>query len=509
MGKKYMINDQKGVALFTVVLIFLVLVTLLGGVMFAAVVNQRNSILAKDHTSVYYAAESGINLEMTNLETLFNSTTTLNWSAARLFSEIVLLSGVNNRYDFASNMGKASWADTNISISPVDYSSIYPGFVFFRVTSTGNIGDVSRVLYSDVGYKISLGPGKLFTFAGAVITKEGIIVDKGDAVVIGPIASNMENDATINLNNTTTCHGITEINIPSEDFGDVSGCNIAPKPLTQDIVFSDITMPDRSLLRARALTPNLVIDNRVGVLDLVRHNIPYGSRIFTLDQLIGGSEKRNDPTVLNIRLNGIDEREPIYVLLNNNILTLPDVINIEGQGRLIVIAQFSSNLQLNSYIRYDKKDGNPPIIDPSKFNLVLFAQTGTNPEIFMQPSDVFAGSILSNSTGAVDLKGKYGGYFVTMSANVNVQTPNSQSGTPENTIWVYAPNADFTMVANSLIYGSIMAESFSSTNPHNKLIFKDISGIYPFEPWTPLPYTIDQDDAQAELEVKFLPIIEN
>jgi hypothetical protein len=497
MINRNVIQNQKGVALFTVVLIFLVLITLLGGVMFAAVVNQRNSIVAKDHTAVYYAAESGINMEIASLETLFNATTTNNWSSSRLYNEIV--TGLGTRtYTFSDNMGKPSWADVTLSISPVSYPS-YPGFVFIRVTSTGNIGDVSRVLYADVGYKISLGPGRLFTFAGAVITKRGITVDKRDATVIGPMASNMEGNSVIDLRNTNTCHGITEINIPASKFGSVTGCNVPPTALTQEIIFSDIIMPDRTALRALALSPNAVISG--GVLDLRRSNIPYNSKIFVLTQL--------GTNALTIRLNGIDEREPIYVLLDNNISSLPSSITVEGQGRLIVLAQFSSNLQLNSLIRYDKKDGNAPIIDPSKFNLVLYAQSGTNPQIFMQPSDVFAGSILSNSFGAVDLKGKYGGYFVTMSTSVNVQTPNSQSGTPENTIWVYAPNADFTMVANSLIYGSIMAKSFSSTNPSNQLIYKDISGIYPFEPWTPLPYAVDQNDAQAELEIKFLPIREN
>jgi len=252
MFNRNVIQNQKGVALFTVVLIFLVLITLLSGVMFAAVVNQRNSIVAKDHTAVYYAAESGINMEIAGLETLFNATTTNNWSSSRLYNEIV--SGLGTRtYTFSDNMGKPSWADVTLSLSPVSYPS-YPGFVFIRVTSTGNIGDVSRVLYADVGYKVSLGPGRLFTFAGAVITKRGITVDKNGATVVGPIASNLEGNSVINLSNNSTCHGITAINIPSSKLGQVSGCNVPPTALPQDIVFSDITMPDRVALRAMALS---------------------------------------------------------------------------------------------------------------------------------------------------------------------------------------------------------------------------------------------------------------
>jgi Tfp pilus assembly protein PilX len=54
-------RNNKGMALITVVLIFLILVIMLGGAMFAAVVNQRNALFANDHTKAYYVAESGIN----------------------------------------------------------------------------------------------------------------------------------------------------------------------------------------------------------------------------------------------------------------------------------------------------------------------------------------------------------------------------------------------------------------------------------------------------------------
>jgi Tfp pilus assembly protein PilX len=46
MKKLNRIQNEKGVALITVVLLFLILVTLLGAAMFAAVTNQRNSIFA-------------------------------------------------------------------------------------------------------------------------------------------------------------------------------------------------------------------------------------------------------------------------------------------------------------------------------------------------------------------------------------------------------------------------------------------------------------------------------
>ena len=60
--------NNKGVALVTVVLFFLVLVILLGGVMFSSISNQGNAIRSKEHTSAYYVAESGMNITLEKLK---------------------------------------------------------------------------------------------------------------------------------------------------------------------------------------------------------------------------------------------------------------------------------------------------------------------------------------------------------------------------------------------------------------------------------------------------------
>lgn len=60
--------NSKGIALVTVVLFFLVLVILLGGVMFSSISNQGNAMLSKDHSSSYYVAESGLNVTIEKLK---------------------------------------------------------------------------------------------------------------------------------------------------------------------------------------------------------------------------------------------------------------------------------------------------------------------------------------------------------------------------------------------------------------------------------------------------------
>jgi Tfp pilus assembly protein PilX len=72
MSKLNYIRNEKGMALITVLMVFLVLVILLGATMFAAVTNQRNAIFANEHSEAYYVAESGINLRVAQMSDFLN-----------------------------------------------------------------------------------------------------------------------------------------------------------------------------------------------------------------------------------------------------------------------------------------------------------------------------------------------------------------------------------------------------------------------------------------------------
>ena len=119
-------TNKKGVALLTVVLFFLVMVILLGGLLFATVNNLKNTQTAQKHTSVYYAAESGINLQLAKFMNLFETAKANNWSISNLENQIIALRNSVNSTDglvtMKDNLGKPT--STMVTMSGPDRKSV-------------------------------------------------------------------------------------------------------------------------------------------------------------------------------------------------------------------------------------------------------------------------------------------------------------------------------------------------------------------------------------------------
>lgn len=62
------LKNKQGVSLLIVVMYFLVIVLLLGGLFAVSIGNFENQNTASSHTSAFYVAESGINLMIGQLE---------------------------------------------------------------------------------------------------------------------------------------------------------------------------------------------------------------------------------------------------------------------------------------------------------------------------------------------------------------------------------------------------------------------------------------------------------
>lgn len=138
--RKRTLNNQ-GVALVTVVLFFLVLVILLGGVMFSSISNQKNAMLSKEHSSAYYVAESGLNVTMEKLKKIlldggyssFNvgeydeKIAQLTTSVATLNGQSANLTGINPSGTYTISTSK-------------------PTSTTFLIRSTGVVDGVSRTV---------------------------------------------------------------------------------------------------------------------------------------------------------------------------------------------------------------------------------------------------------------------------------------------------------------------------------------------------------------------------
>lgn len=509
MTKRYLVDDQKGVALFTVVLIFLVLVTMLGGVMFAAVVNQRNSIVAKNHTAVYYAAESGINLKIADIAAIISSEP----DYGKIKTAVLALTP---DYNLEANMGKKSWATTSVTevTDSVEIASLCPGYnLAYNITSIGKIGsdatvEVSRTLSTYVCFRPS-GP-----FDGAIVTKGSIYVHNSGAIIDGSIASNLDNNTTINLNkNATECNHIDGISVFDLEDGDVYGAENCVNMATSinEIMFPDIKLPngqpensviitqshiDQYLTGMRSGASNRVISdtgsnkNKVGTL-----NLSVGEK-FIINAI------SNDYVKLTIQLsNDNAEDKEIYLILDNEIETLPAEIVVNGKGRLVIVSKFGKTFIGDSIITTQ---------DPKKkVTFVLLPSVNKNPAMDLGSKDrVFVANIMSYSKGEVIIKGETRGYIISLASgysgnlqsggDIEIQTPNAIIGEGS---WLYAPYAHVYMQANSFFNGSIMSESYWGQSLV-KLVYKGLGADNPFADWITLPY-------ENKWIIKYLPIIED
>jgi len=511
MTKRYLVDDQKGVALFTVVLIFLVLVTMLGGVMFAAVVNQRNSIVAKNHTAVYYAAESGINLKIADIAAIISSEP----DYGKIKTAVLALTP---DYNLEANMGKKSWATTSVTevTDSVEIASLCPGYnLAYNITSIGKIGsdatvEVSRTLSTYVCFRPS-GP-----FDGAIVTKGSIYVHNSGAIIDGSIASNLDNNTTINLNkNATECNHIDGISVFDLEDGDVYGAENCVNMATSinEIMFPDIKLPNGEPKDPVKIITQSHIDQYLTGLRLGASNRVISvtgnnnNKVGTLDLSAGDKFKINsisdDLTKLTIQLsNDNAEDKEIHLILDDEIETLPAEIVVNGKGRLIIVSKFGKTFIGDSIITTQ---------DPKKkVTFVLLPSVNKNPAMDLGSKDrVFVANIMSYSKGKIIIKGETQGYIISLASlfdgknpqsegDIEIQTPNAIIGEGS---WLYAPYAHVYMQANSNYNGSIMAESYWGQS-NIKLVYKGLGGDNPFANWITLPY-------ENKWIIKYLPIIED
>ena len=175
------IQNKNGVALITVLLAFLTLFILIGAMVMSSLTNQDTTIQANDYSKSYYIAETNPdpNDLFINFEQAVNALT----------NTISFTETADN--DFATLTFVES--DTNID---------YPEYVFYTLTSVGSVNGISRTISKEFGYKYTRGgPGLII--GKAVLTQRNMSIGEQGSIIVGPIASNLLDGTSIDLNNTT------------------------------------------------------------------------------------------------------------------------------------------------------------------------------------------------------------------------------------------------------------------------------------------------------------------
>ena len=487
--------NNKGVALVTVVLFFLVLVILLGGVMFSSISNQGNAILSKEHTSAYYVAESGLNVSIEQLK---------NWLAKNSYSSIPYNQFADKKAALESYLlTPANWPTGTLSgMSPNGSYSVQVSKIIddeFLIRVTGTVNGVSRTVQGTFDYDTILAP-----MAKAVIAK-GSITMANDAHITGPIASLMlGTNPTVSVND---CN-IDEVYVPEAYYNvtttsvSIGACN-EKKKIDGAVTFNDFTLPSYSTTNLITLGMDHIKDVTEKMNDSSSTDVPIALKKITLPPLEGkdGYFISTLPIDKPIKFElGVGASDRVLKLIVGDLANdgrngaFPiKAINVQGDGKLMVLitvdsGDTSSNSGNPEYAFSWGGNVNVGQNDMSKFQLVVKKGNGfpTNPNtvdpVFTIPNNnTYIGSILMDYVNLQLGNLTFKGFIGTLGKSITTKSNSTISGP----MWIYAPYADVSLQSNSFINGSVMANSVDITSG-GKIEYKSFTGTVPYNLYLPI-----------------------
>lgn len=455
--------NQKGVALVTVVLIFLVLVILLAGVMFATVSNQKNSLVSKDNTSAYFTAESGLNVSIDKLDKFLTDN---NYNSIPMGQYTTKMDALNTFITTDINGDTANLTSINPQGSYTIHATIGTGNTY-TLRSLGTVNGITRTVEGTFSYTPIME-----NKAKAIIAKSTI--DSKNGTIVGPIASLLSPAGSKII---IECNGSGATNI-SEVFypqplptGSTvtiqSECAGAKKTfdVNETVVFNDFTLP------TYYTNTNTVVVG--GVTKNVLVTITPTSNVYTFPALTEGQKgyyiEKLPTTSVTFNL-GTGSTSAIYSLfvgdvdVNDSSNLGVGTIEVNGNGKLKMLLtieknDFSKNNNYdfiwNSNVNYGQTLLTNP--DISKFQLVIIRgdDIPETPMLTFSNGIVFVGSIMMNNInieiGNIDFRG----FIATLGTSITIASTARISGP----MWIYAPKAIVNMSSNSVINGAIIANS--------------------------------------------------
>lgn len=501
MMRNKTLNNQ-GVALVTVVLFFLVLVILLGGVMFSSISNQGNAMLSKEHSSSYYVAESGMNISMEKLIQFLEINNYDNISPGQYSTKIDLLkayiAGLNGQ---SGTMSSGTYV----------ISASNPSANNFTMQSTGTVNGVSRTV--ETTFEIT---PILEDQAKAIIAKGTIDAKNGS--IEGPIASLLDppgSDITITCNPSGTTD-ISEIYYPqplpagstvSVD-GSCDGAKVV-QDIDIEVIFNAFSLPTYY-----SKTETVVVG---GVTKNVLVQVTPVGGVYTFPALTEGQVGYyiNSLPSSNVTFDlGSGSTTAEYLLFvddvqasNSSELGVGD-INVIGNGKLKMFMTIDANdFDKNNSVTFvwdgnvNASQINVENTDISKFQLIIRKGLGFDadeyPIFSIANSNIFVGSLMMDYIDIVFGNFNYKGFIATLGENITISSTAEITGP----MWIYAPFADVVLTANTAINGSLIANSVSFDSGAS-LEYLQYTG--PLPPELSLPLFLGGEPVPVGITFKFI-----
>ena len=474
MNIRNTLRGKDGVALLTVVLIFLVMVIMVAGMSVWSMGNMTNSKVSNEHTAAFYAAEAGINTFMTDLGSSIESMSSTTITPEDFFDSIDTLISAGTTISLTDNSGVTTSANVLFVKDGVNAD----GFTVYKIISTGTVGGITRTLEKEITLKYTQGTeGTGFTIDKAVLASGNISIgnstvtsaDSNKKAIIGTY-SNVVGSVTFHNNSTVDeiqlLEGVTKNVVAQSSFRNITNNNL------EYIEFPIIMMPELPTMAELGKLPSVqnFIDSNGNISKTTSTTLTQ----YTIPQLGTGLKGYYVPTMHFTSGGNIDIISNRDVFIVTDQLFLNSNVSFSGTGKITIYVRGNSSSTpalSESQIPIQMAAPNGSIIgrsDNKPQNLLIYSEetwlnvngVATPYRITISNNSRFYGSFyylntnftMNNNSGIV-------GYFVTGGTSVIVAN-NGNIGT---TLY-YAPNAKFEILQNGGLNGAVITKNFTLQN---------------------------------------------
>lgn len=509
------LNKKDGMALLTVMLIFLILSILLGGVVASTTSNMRQSVVTKNHTAAFYASEAGLTKVTTDFEKKLEELVDQDLSTAGFLSALNTYITANSAetVNLSNNNGEASLANVTIQGPTIDAD----GYRVITITSNGFVGDLERVLIKTYRFKYIEGTGGSGFIVDKAVMVKNTFTLTGSAQIIGaPISTYSKSNSAISMDWSTKVPGIeldpTLFNasgnlINNNIFNNTQNINgkiycdgntglNCVDPLDEIFEFPLIVMPGYPNKTTLPKLPNyssgnfVVNTNGISMTGWVS-NLTYTPTLSSAAYYVPNIVIPNN-SQFTINVGNSD------VLWVTDKLVLNGPMQVIGNGTLTIYVTGNAGSATTSSadkISFAYSGGNGyigNITNPERVKILVdpvFYRVKVGKNYVEQPitltvagsSPVYIALMAANLNLNLSGSGKIDGYVVTGGTSITVS-----GGSSTAVALYYAPNAHFSLEGGGVINGAILANSFAASGG-TYVTYSDVAFVnFPFEVLDPI-----------------------
>ncbi len=491
------LQNKKGIAILTVMLTFLCMFILLSAIVFMSVQNSETTLKETNFSKAYYVAESALNKRMSEVSSLFYTLAASKQEQADLFIKLEAeFNKLPSSLTFPSTQDNDSAILTFVASNGSDD---YPNYLFYKVVVKATVNGVSRTLAKEVGFNYVKG-GQAYIIGKAVLTQRGILIGDQSSQVIGPVASNLLDNTTIDFNKRQDSIKTSAFVPTGKTSFVINPNNIGNRvyEVADPFIFPVINYPLIPATSAILISPYTFTNNKAtisvtGYSHLEDMNVAQGQTL-----------------IINLGSRGTAATKKMLTVKNMNV---SGNIRVIGTGRLLLVFEYGKGtMTLGSKFNVcGEALGSCVEADPDytkflfylKTPLVSKADTANYPKLVFSNLQLFYGSLLAEYVDVEVKSSNFKGHIVTSGKTVNF----SANSTIKQALF-YAPFAKITIDSNAILSGSLVGDSFTISNPQTLVTYMEVNKeSFPFS--IDFPQTGEVGEVPAVTDIIEGPLLEN